>query len=98
MIQRLTLALLLVVVGMLGWAFWRWSPTPTLDEIVGALRSDKVNLTIENTLGDQMQTVTTTVVGQSGNSYTITTTRLENETKESWFDRHIEAVDAAREL
>lgn len=99
MTQRLILGLLVAVVAMLGFAMWRQERArpPSLQEIVGAVRSDKLNMTIENRWMD-MQSITTQVTGQSGQVHTVTTARLPDETIPAWKARHQEAIEMAREM
>jgi len=47
---------------------------------------------------ERMQTLTETVTSQSGRTLTVTTTRGEGETIDSFIGRHNEAVNAARAL
>lgn len=95
MIGRLTLALLILVVGMVGWALWRQSEqrAPTLPEIVEALRHDKVNLSITNTWSEAMSTMTTTWKSAKGN-HSVVTTRREGESEEAWAARHAAELEA----
>jgi len=83
------MVLILVVIGMLGWALWKQGRhrSPTLPEIVEALRSDKVNLSITNQIGVMMSVMETSWTSARGN-HTLKSTRKEDETEAAFAARH----------
>ena len=83
------MALILIVIGMLGWAMWKQSgqQPPTMREIVEALRSDKVNLSITNQIGVMMSVMETSWTSARGN-HTLKSTRKEDETEAAFAARH----------
>jgi hypothetical protein len=99
-IQRVILALLVLVVTMTGWAISKQSKMkpPTLREFVEAVRSDKVNLTIENKWVPDMQTLSSTWKDARGVSHTVTTPQLADESPTAHAARHKAAVDALQAL
>lgn len=91
--QVATLLLLVLVVGMLGWALWRHSP-PTAEEIASAIRSDKVNLTIANEWSNTVRKTTINWQDSTGRkrSTVVETAQLEGETSAELARRHLEEI------
>lgn len=88
--QIATLLLLVLVVGMLGWALWRHSP-PTAEEIAGAIRSDKVNLTIANEWSNTVRKTTINWTDANGKrkSTVVETAQREGEESDELSARHL---------
>lgn len=93
MIHRLILILLVIVLAMVGVALWRQAEhrPPSLSELVDALRSDKVNLSIENSWS-QSVTFTTGWKDSHGVAWSVTTTQKPDESYEDFKKRHLDAV------
>lgn len=91
--QFATIGLLILVVGMLGWAMWRHSP-PTAEEIAGAIRSDKVNLTIKNEWSNHVRKTPINWTDANGKRKTTTveTAQAEGETSAELSARHLREV------
>lgn len=98
MIHKWILGLLVVALGMIGYALWRQerSGAPTLQEITGALSTDRVNLSIQNTVGVEMTTITTKWTSSQG-EHSVTTTRQDGESEQDWISRHAHEVQTAQQ-